>query len=226
MAEINAPIGPGAQGIHSPRPTGLSMGHFRYLMSMEEPLRNYISRIRFDIEAPEEPGRVNSVGGLAEAERIQVPTDRRVSIVALEDFSADSRGENLPTTQSTRLPLSLHGSLNNSELRENSMDLTGKTHISDSYIPNSMSEPAPANGQGSAAPGRTTPLRVPNVQGCNIGATRVAPSGSFAVTVARLPSVSAPSSSFNRIKPTGYLRPVSESERLLSSRISPLSVAL
>ena len=104
MAENNATIGPGAQGIHSPLPTGQSMGCFRDPMSMEEPSRNYISQIRFDIEAPGEHRGVNSVGGLAKAERLQVPTDRRVNIVVPEDLSAKSRGRSLPTAQSTRIP--------------------------------------------------------------------------------------------------------------------------
>ena len=137
MAESNASIGPSAQGIHSPLPTSQSMGRFRDPMSMVEPSRNYISQIRFDIKAPGESGGVNSVGGLAEAVRLQVPTDRRVSIVDPDEFSADSRGGNLPRAQSTCFPLSLHRALNNSELRQNSMDLTGTNHISDSYIPNS-----------------------------------------------------------------------------------------
>ena len=105
------------------------------------------------------------------------------------------------------------------------MNLTGTTHISNSYIANSRSEPAPACGQGSAALDRTTPLSGPNVQGCNIGTTRVAYSGSFAATAARLPSVSVPSSSFNRSEPTDYLRPVSEIERLLRPRTSQPNIA-
>ena len=169
MAENNATIGPGAQGIHFPLPTGQSMGRFRDRMSMEEPSRNYISQIRFDIEALGEHSGVNSVGGLAEAERLHVPTDRRVSIVVAEDLSADSRGGNLPTAQSTRFPLSLQRSFNNSELRDHSMDLTGATHILDSYVPNSRAAPAPASGPGSAAPDQTTSPHGLNVQECNMG---------------------------------------------------------
>ena len=40
MAESNASLGPNAQAIHSPLPTGQSMGRFRDPMSMEEPSRN------------------------------------------------------------------------------------------------------------------------------------------------------------------------------------------
>ena len=92
MAESNASNEPSALRIHSPLPTGQSMGRFRDPMSMEEPSRNFISQIHFDIEAPGVSGAVNSVGGLAEAGRAQVPTDRRVSIVVPDDFAADSRG--------------------------------------------------------------------------------------------------------------------------------------
>ena len=69
-----------------------------------------------------------------------------------------------------------------------------------------------------------TPPHGLNVQECNIGVSRAAPSGSFAVTAACLPSVPAPSSSYNRIESTGFLRPVSESERLLHPRILQPSI--
>ena len=82
------------------------MGRYRDPLSMSEPLRNYVSQIHFDMEAPGMSGGVNRVGVLAEAGRAQEPTDRRVSIVAPDDFSADSRGENQPRAQSTRFPLS------------------------------------------------------------------------------------------------------------------------
>ena len=39
-------------------------------MSMEEPSRNYVSQIQFDVEAQGVSSGVNSVGGLAEAERL------------------------------------------------------------------------------------------------------------------------------------------------------------
>ena len=104
------------------------------------------------------------------------------------------------------------------------MDLTGTTHISDSYVPNSRAAPVPASGPGSAAPDQTTSPQVVNVQECNIRVSRDAPSYSFAATAACLPSVSAPSSSFNCTESTGYLRPVSESERLLRPRISQPSI--
>ena len=48
------------------------------------------------------------------------------------------------------------------------MDLTGTTHISNSYIPNSRPEPVFASGQ------RRESFRVPNVQEGNIGASSVA----------------------------------------------------
>ena len=108
VAESNASLGQSAQGIHSPLPTGQSMGRFRDPMSMEEPSRNYVSQIQFHVEAPGVSGGVNSVGGLAEAERLQGPVDRRVSIMVPDDLSADSRGGNLPRAQSARFPLSLH----------------------------------------------------------------------------------------------------------------------
>ena len=79
-----------------------SMGRFLDPMSMEEPSRNFTSQIHFDIEAPGVSGRVNSVGGLAEAGRAQVPTDRRVSIAVPKDYPADIRLGHHPTAQSTR----------------------------------------------------------------------------------------------------------------------------
>ena len=95
MAENNASLGHSVQGIHSPLPTGQSIGRFRDPISMEEPSRNYVSQIHFDV----------SVGGLAEAERLQVPVDR---IVVPEDLSADSRGravfKHRPTRQVPRAP--------------------------------------------------------------------------------------------------------------------------
>ena len=104
------------------------------------------------------------------------------------------------------------------------MDMTGRTHISDSYVPNSTAAPAPASGPGSAELDRTTPPHGLNVQECNIEVSRAVPSGSFAATAACLPSVPATSSSFNRIQSTGFLGPVSESERLLRSRNSQPSI--
>ena len=105
------------------------------------------------------------------------------------------------------------------------MDLTDVTHISNSYVPNSKSGSMPAYRQGHAAPNRPTPLRVPTVQGGNVGTARVAPNGSFAATAACLPVGSAPSSSFIRSEPTDYLRPVSESERRLRPRTSQPNIA-
>ena len=106
MAESNALVGPGALGIHSPVLTGQSMGHFRDPVSIDEPSRNFISQIHFDIEAPRMSGGLNNVGSLAEAGRSQVPTNRRFSIVVPNDFPADSRGEHQPRAQSTRFPIS------------------------------------------------------------------------------------------------------------------------
>ena len=220
MAESNASLGHSAQGIHSPLPTGQSIGRFRDPISMEEPSRNYVLQIHFDVEAPGVSSGVNSVEGLAEAEHLQVPVDRRVSIVVPEDLSADSRGGNLPRAQSTRFPLSLQRSLNTSELRENSMDLTGTTHISNSFVPNARSEPTPAGGPGNAASNQPASLRVPNAQVRNGGTATVAPSGSFVAEAICVPVVSAPSSSFSRSEPKDYMRPVSESERLLCPRTS------
>ena len=68
-------------------------------------------------------------------------------------------------------------------------------------------------------------LSVITVQGGNVGTAKVAPNGSFAATAACLPVGSAPSSSFIRSEPTDYLRPVSESERLLRPRTSQPNVA-
>ena len=105
MAESHASAGPGILGIHSSLLTGQSMGRFRNPMWMEEPSRNFISQIHFDVEAPGVSGGVKSVGGLAEA---HVTTDRRVSLALPEDFPADSRGGHQPTAQSTRYPISPH----------------------------------------------------------------------------------------------------------------------
>ena len=105
MAESNAFIGQGALGIHSPLPTGQSMGRFRDPLSISEPSRNYVSQIHFDVEAPEMSGGVDSVAGLAEAECTQVPTDRRVRIVAPNDSPANSRGGLQPRAQATGFPL-------------------------------------------------------------------------------------------------------------------------
>ena len=88
MTENHAPV------VHYPLLTGQPMGLFRDPLSMSEPSRNYVSQIHFDVEAPGMSGGVNSVMGLAEAGRAQMPTDRRVIIVAPDEFSPDSRGEN------------------------------------------------------------------------------------------------------------------------------------
>ena len=215
MAESNASVGQGALEIRSPLPTGQTMRWFRDPLSMSEPSRNYVSQIHFDVEAPGMSGGVDSVGGLAEAECTQVPTDRRVSIVAPDDSTANSRGGLQPRAQSTGFPLSSFRNHNTSGSRDNSMDLTDITHISNSYRPNSRSGTSMVHGRRNDELDRSSFLQVPTVSECKIGVSSISSSSTTVSSAASLPSVPAPSLNEDRREPTESLVPVSESERLL-----------
>ena len=152
------------------------MGRFRDPLSMSEPSRNYVSQIHFDIEALGMSGGADSVGGLAKAECTQVPTDRRVSIVAPDDSTANSQGGLQPRAQSTGFPLSSLRNHNTSGSRDNSMDLTDTTHISNSYRPNSRPGTSMVRGRRNAEVERRSFLQVPNVSECNIGVLTVSSS--------------------------------------------------
>ena len=84
------------------------------------------------------------------------------------------------------------------------MDLTGTTHISNSYLPNSRADISLVRGQRNTAMEQTSALRGPNVTECNIG----------------VPNVISSSTAANRRDPTAYLVPVSKSERLLCTSVS------
>ena len=105
------------------------------------------------------------------------------------------------------------------------MDLTGTIHISNSYIPNSRSEPVFASGQRSATIDRTSSLRVPNVQGCNIEASSVAQRRPSVSIAGYFPASSDPRSNFNRCDSTDYLVPGSDSERLLHLSVSQPNIS-
>ena len=138
--------------------------------------------------------------------------------MVLDNLSADSRGGNLPRSQSTRFPLSLQRSLNTSEVRENSMDSHFELVCYEFEV---GAYACVRTGQ------RCTESAYSPCAKCarGLGTARVAPNGSSAATAACLPVGSAPSSSFIRSEPTDYLRPMSESERLLRPRTSQPNIA-